>query len=122
MLPFKLGLGGPVAGGDSYMPWISLIDEVGILLWALDNDSATGAYNATAPEPVSNREFSKALGRALGRPAVMPVPKFAVKLRLGAELGEVAVGGQRALPRRARDQGYSFVHPDIESGLRAALE
>ncbi|HKJ37127.1 MAG TPA: TIGR01777 family oxidoreductase [Solirubrobacterales bacterium] len=121
LLPFKLGVGGPVAGGQNFMPWISLADEVGLLLWALDNDVASGVYNATAPEPVTNKEFSKALGAALGRPAVMPVPKLAVKLRLGSELGEVATGGQRALPRRAQDQGYEFRHPDIRSGLEAAL-
>ena len=121
LLPFKLGIGGPVAGGRNYMAWITLADEVGLLLWALDTESVAGVYNATAPQPVTNREFSKALGRALGRPALVPVPKLAVKLRLGAELGEVATGGQRALPRRALDQGYSFRHPDIDSGLKAAL-
>ena len=93
LLPFKLGVGGPVAGGRNYMPWISLDDEVGLLLWALDTPSASGVYNATAPNPVTNREFSKALGRALNRPAVMPVPKLAVKLRLG-------VGARRGRDRR----------------------
>jgi uncharacterized protein len=121
LLPFKLGVGGPVAGGRNYMPWITLDDEVGLLLWALDNERVRGTYNATAPNPVTNREFSKALGRALGRPALMPVPKLAVKLRLGGELGEVATGGQRALPRRALDEGYVFKHPEIDSGLVAAL-
>ena len=90
LLPFKLGVGGPVAGGRNYMPWISLADEVGLMLWALDTRAAAGVYNACAPNPVTNREFSKSLGRALGRPAIMPVPKLAVKLRLGAELAEVA--------------------------------
>ncbi len=70
---------------------------------------------------MTNKEFSKALGKALQRPAIMPVPKFAVKLRLDGEIGEVATGGQRALPRRALDGGYVFQHPDIESGLAAAL-
>lgn len=121
MLPFKLGLGGPVAGGDNYMPWISLDDEVSLLLWALDNETVSGVYNATAPEPVTNKAFAKALGRALGRPAILPVPKFAVKARLGGELGEVATGGQRALPRRALDQGFAFRHPDVDAGLAAAL-
>ncbi len=121
LLPFRLGVGGPVAGGRNYMPWISLDDEVGLLIWALDNPAASGVYNTTAPEPVTNKVFSKALGKALGRPAIMPVPKLAVKLRLGGELGEVATGGQRALPRRALDGGYVFLHPDIESGLAAAL-
>lgn len=121
MLPFKLGVGGPVAGGRNYMPWISLEDEIGMLIWALDTPAASGVYNASAPEPVTNREFSKALGQALHRPAFMPVPKFAVKARLGAELGEVATGGQRAVPKRALEDGYVFKHPDIRSGLASAL-
>jgi uncharacterized protein len=121
LLPFKLGVGGPVAGGRNYMPWVSLADEVGLLLWALDNERAFGAYNACAPNPVTNREFSKSLGRALGRPAVMPVPKLAVKILLGAELGEVATGGQRALPRRAEDEGYVFKFPQIDSAIKDAV-
>jgi uncharacterized protein (TIGR01777 family) len=121
LLPFRLGLGGPVAGGRNYMPWVSLADEVGLILWALDTDSASGPYNATAPNPVTNREFAKALGRALHRPAVIPVPKLAVKLRLGRELGEIATGGQRALPRRARDEGYTFRFPDLDAALTDAL-
>ncbi len=121
LLPFKLGVGGPVAGGRNYMPWISLADEVGLLLWGLDTTTTSGAYNACAPNPVTNREFSKALGRALNRPAIMPVPKFAVKLRLGAELGEVATGGQRAVPRRAQDEGYVFRFPDLDAAMQDAL-
>ncbi len=121
LLPFKLGVGGPVAGGRNYMPWISLDDEVGLLLWALDTPTAKGVYNACAPNPVTNREFSKALGRALHRPAVMPVPKFAVKARLGSELGEVATGGQRALPKRAQEEGYVFRFPEIDAALADAL-
>ena len=72
LLPFKLGVGGPLAGGAQYMPWIHVDDEVRLLLWALDTDQASGTYNAAAPNPVTNREFSKALGRVLGRPAVVP--------------------------------------------------
>lgn len=121
LLPFKLGIGGPIAGGRQYEAWITLDDAVAFLLWALDTEEARGVYNATAPEPVTNKTFSKALGKALGRPALMPVPKLAVKLRLGGELGDVAAGGQRAVPRRALDQGFTFKHPDIESGLAAAL-
>jgi len=121
LLPFKLGVGGPVAGGRNYMPWISLDDEVGLLLWALDSESASGVYNACAPNPVTNREFSKSLGRALGRPAIMPVPKLAVKLRLGSELGEVATGGQRAIPRRALDEGYEFRYLEIDAAMKDAL-
>jgi uncharacterized protein (TIGR01777 family) len=121
LVPFKLGVGGPLAGGTFYMPWITMDDEVGLLLWALDTASVSGAYNAAAPNPVTNREFSKALGRAIGRPAVMPVPKLAVIARLGREMGDAATSGQRAIPRRAQDDGYVFRHADVDSGLAAAL-
>jgi uncharacterized protein (TIGR01777 family) len=122
LTPFKLGVGGPVAGGKNYMPWISLPDEVGVILWALDHDDAKGAFNATAPNPVTNKEFSKALGRALGRPAVIPVPKLAVKVRFGAEFGEIAAtAGQRAVPKRVVDGGYSFQFSDIDSAMKDAL-
>lgn len=122
LLPFRLGLGGPLAGGRNYMPWISLADEVGIILWTLDHDDARGPYNATAPNPVTNREFSKALGRALGRPAVLPVPKLAVKLRLGSEFGEIAAtAGQRALPKRITAAGYEFRFTDIDAALVDAV-
>jgi uncharacterized protein (TIGR01777 family) len=122
LLPFKLGLGGPIAGGEQYMPWIHVGDEVRMLLWALDSEDASGVYNATSPNPVTNREFTKTLGRVLGRPAIMPVPKLALKARLGDELGEVVAGGQRALPRRALDAGFEFAHPELEPALRDLLK
>lgn len=121
LLPFKLGVGGPLAGGAQYMPWIHVDDEVRLLLWALDTDLASGTYNATAPNPVTNRQFSTALGRVLGRPAIVPLPKLALKLRFGGELGEVVAGGQRAVPRRAVDDGFEFRHPEIEPALRDLL-
>jgi uncharacterized protein (TIGR01777 family) len=119
--PFKLGVGGPIAGGRQYMPWIHVADEVRLLLWALDTPEASGAYNATAPNPVTNRELSKALGRVLGRPAVLPIPKLALKARFGDELGEMVAGGQRAAPRRALDAGFEFLHPELEPALRDLL-
>ena len=121
LLPFKLGVGGPLAGGGQYMPWIHAGDEVRLLLWALDTDRAAGTYNATAPNPVTNRQFSKVLGRVLGRPSVFPLPKLALKLRFGGELGEVTAGGQRAVPRRAVDDGFEFRHPELEPALRDLL-
>jgi uncharacterized protein len=121
LLPFKLGVGGPVAGGGQYMSWIHVDDEVRLLLWALDTEQATGTYNATAPNPVTNRELSKTLGRVLGRPAVVPLPKLALKLRFGDELGEITAGGQRAVPRRAVDAGFEFLHPEVEPALRDLL-
>jgi uncharacterized protein (TIGR01777 family) len=122
LLPFRLGLGGPLAGGDQYMSWIHVKDEIDLLLWALDTDTASGTYNATSPNPVTNREFSKTLGRVLGRPAVVPIPKLALKARFGEELGEIAAGGQRVLPRRALDAGFGFVHPELEPALRDLLQ
>jgi uncharacterized protein len=121
LLPFRLGLGGPLAGGRQYMPWIHIDDWSRLFLWLLDSDGESGTFNATSPSPVTNREFSKALGRALGRPAIVPVPKLALKIRFGDELGEVVTGGQRAIPRRALDAGFGFEHPEIEPALRDLL-
>jgi NAD dependent epimerase/dehydratase family enzyme len=92
-----------------------------LLLWALDNDQVSGTINATAPNPVTNREFSKALGNALHRPAFMPVPKFAVAALRGGELADAVAGGARILPRRALDGGYEFRHPELDEALRSAL-
>jgi uncharacterized protein len=121
LLPFKLGIGGPIAGGNQYLPWIHTDDEVRILLWALDDERVSGAINSTAPEPVTNREFARSLGRVLSRPAVVPVPKLALAVLFGGELAEVVSGGQRAIPRRALDLGFEFRYPALEPALRAAL-
>jgi uncharacterized protein len=121
LVPFKLGLGGPIAGGRQYMSWIHVQDEVRLLTWALDTEGVSGPYNATAPNPVTNQEFSNALGRVLGRPAILPIPKLALKARFGNELGEVAAGGQRVVPRRAVDAGFAFNHPELEPALRDLL-
>jgi uncharacterized protein len=121
LTPFKLGVGGPLAGGSQYVSWIHIDDEVGILLWALENDEVNGVVNATAPNPVTNKVFSKALGRALGRPAVIPVPGITVDLMFGREFGHVLRGGQRVMPRRALDLGYGFRHPDLDEALEDLL-
>jgi uncharacterized protein len=121
LLPFKLGVGGPIAGGEQFMSWIHIEDVVGLFLWALDDHRVWGVINATAPNPVTNRELSKALGRALHRPAVVPVPKFAVAALRGGELADAVAGGARVLPRRALDMGYEFRHPDLDEALRSAL-
>jgi uncharacterized protein (TIGR01777 family) len=122
LLPFKLGLGGPIAGGSQYLPWIHLDDEVRIMLWALDDERVSGTINASAPEPVTNREFSRTLGRVLHRPAVLPVPKLAVATLRGGELADTVAGGQRVIPRRALDLGFEFRYPELEGALRSALE
>jgi uncharacterized protein len=118
LLPFKLGLGGPLAGGRQWVPWIHLSDEVGILVWALDTESVSGVVNGSAPNPVTNKEWSKALGRALGRPAILPIPGFAVEVKFGKEFGKIAQGGQKVLPRRTEELGYAFKWPEIDAALR----
>ncbi len=121
LLPFRLGVGGPVAGGRQPLPWIHVEDVVGIYLRALDDDSWTGPVNATAPEPVTNQQFSKALGRALHRPAIAPVPGFAIHALYGG-MAKLVIDGQRALPRRTLELGYAFKHPDLDEALRSALQ
>ena len=118
--PFRAGVGGPVAGGAQYMPWIHVDDVVGMYLAALDDPSWTGPVNVTAPEPATNRDFSKALGRALHRPAVAPVPAFALRLLYG-DMAEIVTEGQRAVPARAQALGYGFRRPDLDDALAAAL-
>jgi uncharacterized protein (TIGR01777 family) len=121
MLPaFRLGLGGPVAGGRQYISWIHTSDVVGLMLAALADERWSGPFNATAPDPVSNREFSKALGRVLGRPAFAPVPALALRARYGA-MAEIITSGARALPAKALVLGYEFAYPELEPALRAAL-
>ena len=119
LLPFKLGAGGPIAGGDQYMPWIHIDDVVGIYLAAIDNDWH-GPVNATAPEPVTNKQFGKALGRALHRPAVLPTPGFAIKLLYG-DMAVIVTEGQRVIPQRTLALGYQFQHPDLDEALRSAV-
>ncbi len=118
--PFRAGVGGPVAGGKQYMPWIHLDDIVGIYLAALDGAGWSGPVNGTAPEPVTNAEFSKALGRALGRPAIFPVPAFAIRTLYG-EMAEIVTEGQRAVPARTLESGYVFQQPELDAALRSAL-
>jgi uncharacterized protein (TIGR01777 family) len=118
--PFRAGIGGPVASGRQYMPWIHIDDLVGLYLAALDSGDWTGAFNGGAPEPATNREFSKALGRALHRPAVAPVPKLALRVLYG-EMATVVVTGQRMVPKRALAHGYEFQHTDLDAALGGLL-
>lgn len=118
--PFWAGVGGPVAGGRQYMPWIALDDVVGLIVAALNDASWSGPVNASAPQPVTNRDFSRALGRALHRPAVVPVPGPALHLLFG-EMASVLTVSHRMVPKRARGLGYQFKYEDLDAGLRAAL-
>ena len=119
--PFKLGVGGPLAGGEQYLSWIHIDDEVGILLWALDNEGVSGVVNASSPNPATNKDFSKALGQALNRPAIMPVPGLVLDLKFGKEFGGVLRGGQKVIPKRTEELGYQFSYPDLDNALRDLL-
>jgi uncharacterized protein len=118
--PFQLGVGGPVAGGRQWMPWIHLDDVTGMYIAALDDERWSGPVNGATPTPVTNRDFSKALGRALHRPAVAPVPAFALRLLYG-DMAEIVTSGRRAIPKRALELGYAYEHPDLDEALRSAL-
>jgi uncharacterized protein len=118
--PFKLGVGGPVAGGKQYVPWVHLDDVVGAMLRCLDDDAASGPINLTAPNPVTNAELSKTLGRVLHRPAVLPVPGLALKALYG-EMAMIVLTGQRAVPARLGELGYEYRHPRLEDALRDVL-
>ncbi|MFQ3580363.1 MAG: TIGR01777 family oxidoreductase [Chloracidobacterium sp.] len=118
MLPiFKLGLGGPLGSGNQWFSWIHVADVVGLIRWALASESAQGPVNAVAPNPVRMRDFAATLGKVLNRPAFLPAPSFALNLMLG-ESAQVVLDGQRALPRAALRQGYSFRFPNVEDALR----
>lgn len=119
--PFRLGVGGPLAGGGQYLAWIHLEDEIGILLWALGNESVSGVVNASSPNPATNKEFSKALGRALNRPAIMPIPGLVLDAKFGKEFGQVLRGGARVVPKRTEELGYEFSFPDLDAALRDLL-
>jgi uncharacterized protein (TIGR01777 family) len=116
LTPFKLGAGGPVGNGKQWMSWIHNDDLASMFLLALDDARASGPLNGTAPHPVTNREFSKALGRAVHRPAFLPTPIFALRLGLG-EVADVIATGQRVLPQRALAVGMPFRFPTIDTAL-----
>jgi uncharacterized protein (TIGR01777 family) len=118
MLPFfKAGIGGPVAGGRQYLPWVHLDDMVGAVLFALDTPELSGPVNLTAPDPATNKQFSRTLGRVLHRPAFAPVPALALKALYG-EMAFIVTTGQRAVPKRLLDADYAFRRPDLEQALR----
>jgi hypothetical protein len=119
--PFQMFVGGPLGSGRQYMPWIHTEDWVRLVTWAMTHEGARGALNATSPSPVTNREFSQALGRALNRPSFLPAPAFALRLMLGEMADALLLSGQRALPVRATDLGFSFRYSNIDQALANVL-
>ncbi len=120
MLPFKLGAGGPLGSGRQYFPWIHREDAVRMIEWALLHEQVRGPLNVASPKPVPNRDFARALGRAMKRPALMPTPKLALKLALG-EMAEGILAGQRVVPKRALEGGFTFEFPDVDAALADLL-
>lgn len=118
--PFRLGAGGPLGTGKQWMSWIHVDDLVELLLWAVKTPTVTGVVNATAPNPVTMKEFATTLGHVLHRPAIAPVPEFALKLLLG-EMSTMVLQGQRVLPKKTEALGFRFKHPLLEEALRDAL-
>lgn len=121
MLPiFKLGFGGPLGNGKQWVSWIHRADAVSLIAFLVESDSARGVFNATAPNPVTMKELSRELGRALHRPAVLPAPAPMLRLALG-EVADVLLTGQRVLPRRAQEAGFRFAHPDLAEALQSIV-
>jgi uncharacterized protein len=117
LTPFKLGVGGPVAGGDQPFPWIHVADEAGALIFLMDTNGASGPVNLVAPDNQTNKTFTKALGRAIHRPTVFPVPSFAIKLLYG-EMGSTVTEGSNPDPAKLQDLGYQFTRTRLEDALR----
>jgi uncharacterized protein (TIGR01777 family) len=121
LLPFKLGVGGPIGGGRQWMSWISLDDHLGAMEHALFTDTLAGPVNLVAPNPVTNATFATTLGRVLKRPALLPLPGFALELVYGEMAHATLLAGQRALPKALMASGFEFQHPTLEQALRTVL-
>lgn len=119
LTPFRLGAGGPLGSGRQYWPWIHLHDWVNLIRFVLDTPDAVGPLNATAPNPVTNAEFARELGRAIRRPSFLPTPGFALKLLLGEMAGALLLSGQRAVPAKAERLGFTFTYPTLSPALQA---
>ncbi len=122
LTPFKLGVGGKVGSGEQYMSWITLDDLVGIIRYALTNEEMRGPVNAVAPNPVTNAEFTKALGNVLGRPTIFPMPAFAARLAFGEMADALLLSSTRVEPARLKESGFKFAEAEIEGALRQALK
>ncbi len=121
MRPFRFGAGGKIGSGQQWMSWVTLEDVVAIVRFALENAAVSGAVNVVAPQPVRNAEFTRELARAMHRPALFPVPAFALRLALGEMADALLLASQRVTPQRLSNLGYRFLHPDLPSSLAGVL-
>jgi uncharacterized protein len=122
LTPFKLGVGGVVGSGKQWMPWIALDDLLNVIIFALENEELKGAVNTISPDAVTNEGFTKALGKAVHRPTILPIPEFAIRLLYG-EMGEtLLLQGQRMIPEKLQDAGFEFQYPKLENALKHVLK
>ncbi len=121
LLPFELGAGGEIGDGQQYMSWIDLDDLVGAIYHLLNNPAITGPVNAVAPYPVTNKEFTKTLGKLLKRPTLIPIPSFGLRILFGSMADELLIGGQKVMPAKLHASGYKFKYDNLESSLKNAL-
>jgi hypothetical protein len=121
LTPFKLGVGGKIGSGSQYMNWITLEDLIGVVRRAVEDENLRGPVNAVAPQQVTNEEFTKAIGRALGRPTLFTMPAFAARLAFGEMADALLLASTRVEPARLKEAGYEFKHPEIEGALRSVL-
>jgi uncharacterized protein (TIGR01777 family) len=121
MLPFRFGAGGPIGSGKQWMSWVDRDDVIRAIEWAIDRPSVRGTYNITSPEPVRNRDFVRALGRAMHRPSILPAPGFALRLVFGEMADEMLLSGQRVVPARATGEGFAFRYPTLDDSLTHIL-
>jgi uncharacterized protein (TIGR01777 family) len=119
LLPFRLGVGGSLGSGRQYWPWVHIEDWVNLVRWAIGTPALSGPVNVTSPNPPTNAEFARSLGRAMHRPALLPTPGFALRLMLGEMADALLLSGQRALPVRALDLGFVFRYAHLEDALTA---
>ena len=121
MLPFRFFAGGTLGSGDQWYPWVHVDDVIRAIRFLIDHDGASGAFNLTAPNPLTNHDFSRVLGRVMHRPALLPVPAFALRLALG-EMATLVLDGQRAIPQRLDDIGFTFRFTELNAALRDFLQ
>ena len=121
VLPFRFFVGGPLGGGKQWFPWVHIADYVGAVRFLMAQSTASGVYNVTTPNPLTNADFSRVIGKVMGRPSWLPVPGFALRLAVG-EMSDMLLKGQRALPVRLQEMGFAFRYPDAESALRNLLQ
>jgi hypothetical protein len=121
LAPFRLGVGGTIGSGNQYISWISIDDMVGVIYYAINQENLNGPVNSVAPNPVTNREFTKTLARVLGRPSFLSVPEFALRILAGEMAEEMLLASTRAVPKKLLDTGYKFRYPGLEGALRYLL-